>query len=86
MTSLDENVTSLGSNRDIIGRDEINDMEAIFQLVGAEEPDGMRVVTDTCPAIFTWDYEKAARPGLDKLYEKAKRSQWNGAKIGRAHV
>ena len=79
MTSLDENLTSLGSNRDIIGRDEINDMEAIFQLVGAEEPDGMRVVTDTCPAIFTWDYQKAARPGLDKLYEKAKRSQWNGA-------
>ena len=79
MTSLDDSVASLGSNRDIIGRDEINDMEAIFQLVGSEEPEGMRVVADTCPAIFTWDYEKAARPGLDKLYEKAKRSQWNGA-------
>jgi len=26
---------------------------------------------------FTWDYSKGARPGLDKLYEKAKRSQWN---------
>ena len=23
-------------------------------------------------AIFTWDYEKGARPALNKLYEKAK--------------
>ncbi|MEZ5135417.1 MAG: hypothetical protein R2699_10280 [Acidimicrobiales bacterium] len=26
---------------------------------------------------LTWDYEKGARPALDKLYEKAKKSQWN---------
>ena len=29
-------------------------------------------------AIFTWDYEKGRRPALNKLYEKAKHSQWNG--------
>ena len=29
-------------------------------------------------AIFTWDYERT-RPGLAKLYEKAKTSQWNGS-------
>lgn len=29
-------------------------------------------------AIFTWDYEKASRPGLNRLYEKAKVSMWNG--------
>ena len=28
--------------------------------------------------IFTWDYEKGQRPKLDKLYEKAKKAQWNG--------
>jgi hypothetical protein len=35
-------------------------------------------VEDHADAIFTWDYEKGARPPLDKLYEKAKVSQWNG--------
>jgi hypothetical protein len=35
-------------------------------------------VADNAPAIFTWDYEKGARPALNKLYEKAKHSQWNG--------
>jgi hypothetical protein len=32
---------------------------------------------DNADAIFTWDYEKGARPGLNKLYEKAKGAQWN---------
>jgi hypothetical protein len=27
--------------------------------------------------VFTWDYEKGKRPKLDKLYEKAKKAQWN---------
>ena len=39
----------------------------------------MHVVEDNCAAMFTWDYEKGARPKLDKLYEKAKKSQWNGS-------
>ena len=33
---------------------------------------------DNCPAEFTWDYQKGAKPQLDKLYEKAKKAQWNG--------
>jgi hypothetical protein len=28
--------------------------------------------------IFTWDYEKGARPKLNRLYEKSKTSMWNG--------
>ena len=36
-------------------------------------------VKDNCEAIFTWNYDKGERPKLDKLYEKAKRSQWNGS-------
>ena len=36
------------------------------------------IVKDNADAIFTWDYEKGARPALNKLYEKAKTAQWNG--------
>jgi hypothetical protein len=67
------------SNQDIIGREDINDFQAIFDLVGREDEGGYRSVPDKCEAIFTWDYEKGARPALDKLYEKAKRSQWNAS-------
>jgi len=38
----------------------------------------LHAVADNADAIFTWDYEKGARPGLNKLYEKAKGAQWNG--------
>ncbi len=66
------------SNRDLIGRDEIGDLEAVLSVVGRQESDGRHLVDDPCPAEFTWDYEKGARPKLEKLYEKAKRAQWNG--------
>ena len=38
----------------------------------------IHAVKDNADAIFTWDYEKGERPALNKLYEKAKTSQWNG--------
>ncbi|MGA2521244.1 MAG: ferritin-like domain-containing protein [Acidimicrobiales bacterium] len=63
---------------DIIGRDDVNDLEAILSVVNTdatEEQHGVHSVYDT---IFTWDYEKGQRPKLEKLYEKAKRAQWNG--------
>ena len=41
----------------------------------AEAVHGVRSEYDT---IFTWDYEKATRPRLSRLYEKAKTSMWNG--------
>ena len=40
--------------------------------------EAIHAVKDNADAIFTWDYEKGARPALNKLYEKAKTSQWNG--------
>jgi hypothetical protein len=67
------------SNAEIIGRSDVNDLEAIFSAVGVEEADGRHRIDDACPAEFTWDYSKGARPQLDRLYEKAKRAQWNGA-------
>jgi hypothetical protein len=65
------------SNAEIIGRDRIDDLEAVLSVVGHQEADGRHLVQDNCPAEFTWDYDKGARPKLDKLYEKAKKAQWN---------
>jgi hypothetical protein len=70
---------SFPTNEQLIGRAEVNDLEAIFSTVGRAEEEGRHVVEDHCPAEFTWVYDKGARPSLDKLYEKAKRTQWNGA-------
>ncbi len=65
-------------NLELIGRHDINDLEAIMSVVGHEDPEGVHPVVDKCEAIFTWDYEKGRRAKLDKLYEKAKKAQWNG--------
>jgi hypothetical protein len=64
-------------NADIIGRDEINDLEAILSVTNTDVDEAIHTVEDNADAIFTWDYEKGARPGLNKLYEKAKGAQWN---------
>jgi hypothetical protein len=66
------------SNLEILGRDDVNDHEAIYSIIGREEPNGRHAVDDHCQAEFTWDYTKGMRPQLDKLYEKAKGAQWNG--------
>ena len=46
--------------------------------MGQYDVEGFHRVPDNCPAEFTWDYEKGSKPQLDKLYEKAKKAQWNG--------
>ena len=66
------------ANAEIIGRDEINDLEAILSVSNTEVDEAIHTVKDNADAIFTWDYEKGARPALNKLYEKAKHAQWNG--------
>jgi para-aminobenzoate N-oxygenase AurF len=71
-------VDEYSSNKDLIGRDEINDLEAILSVSNTDVHEAIHAVQDNADAIFTWDYEKGARPALNKLYEKAKRSQWNG--------
>jgi hypothetical protein len=68
----------MSNTEDIIGRKEIDDLEAILSVVGTEESDGRHVIHSDYDSIFTWDYEKGARPKLNKLYEKAKNAQWNG--------
>ncbi|MEM7286918.1 MAG: ferritin-like domain-containing protein [Actinomycetota bacterium] len=71
--------TEMRTDEEILGRVDVNDVDAITELARANvDPDEVaHAVADQADALFTWDYEKAARPKLDKLYEKAKRSQWN---------
>jgi hypothetical protein len=68
----------MSSTEDIIGRTDVNDLEAILAITNTDVNESIHAVKDNADAIFTWDYEKGARPALNKLYEKAKTSQWNG--------
>ena len=77
MTTVDRDEDQFGSNLDLIGRDNIDDLEAVLSLVGQYDVEGFHRVPDNCAAEFTWDYQKGAKPQLDKLYEKAKKAQWN---------
>ncbi len=64
------------SNEEIIGRDDINNIEAILSISNTDVDEVFHVVKNSADAIFTWDYS-LARPQLRKLYEKAKVGQWN---------
>ena len=64
------------SNEAIIGRDDINNIEAILSITNTDVDEVEHIVKDNADAIFTWDYS-LARPQLRKLYEKAKVGQWN---------
>ena len=77
MTITESNAAGHRDNADIIGRDEINDIEAILAVTNTDVDEVLHVVKDNADAIFTWDYS-LARPQLRKLYEKAKTGQWNG--------
>jgi hypothetical protein len=66
------------SNEEIIGRSEINDIEAILSVVNTDPNEVQHSVKGGGDTIFTWDYS-LARPQLRKLYEKAKTGQWNGS-------
>ncbi len=77
MTTLENEQQQFGSNVELIGRENIDDLEAVLNVVGQYDKEGFHRVPDNCPAEFTWDYQKGAKPQLDKLYEKAKKAQWN---------
>ncbi len=63
---------------EIIGRTDPNDIDAILAMTNTDATEILHAVEDHAEAIYTWDYEKGARPQLNKLYEKAKVGQWNG--------
>jgi len=65
------------TNFEILGRDEVDDLEAILAITNSDVDEIVHTVRAHADALFTWDYERS-RPALVKLYEKAKTSQWNG--------
>ncbi|NBN89718.1 MAG: ferritin-like domain-containing protein [Actinobacteria bacterium] len=64
-------------NQEIIGREDLNDIEAILSVTNTDVDEVLHAVRDDSDALFTWDYS-LARPNLRRLYEKAKTGQWNG--------
>jgi hypothetical protein len=68
----------MSSNSEIIGREDVNDLEAILSVTNTERDEVIHAVRSNFDTIFTWDYAKGSRPKLNRLYEKAKGSMWNG--------
>jgi hypothetical protein len=64
------------SNEELIGRADLDDIEAILATSNSDVDATMHEVAANSSTIFTWDYERTRAP-LAKLYEKAKTSQWN---------
>ena len=64
------------STQDMIGRADINDVDAILAITNTDVDEVLHAVEANAEAIFTWDYDRS-RASLSKLYEKAKTSQWN---------
>ncbi|MBI2705103.1 MAG: ferritin-like domain-containing protein [Actinobacteria bacterium] len=71
-------VPEMSSTEAMLDRADANDLDAILAVSNPYVDGIVHAVKDNADAIFTWDYEKGARPALNKLYEKAKKSQWNG--------
>jgi hypothetical protein len=66
----------MASTHEILGRDEVDDLEAILAITNTDVDEVQHLVQSNGDAIFTWDYDRS-RPALGKLYERAKKSQWN---------
>ena len=60
-----------------MGRPEIDDLEAILAMSNHDDTSVDHRVDSRYDTLFTWDYDKGTRARLDRLYEKAKSSQWN---------
>jgi len=78
MTVTDNNSENVahGDNETLIGRADLDDLEAILAISNTDADEVAHRVRDNADAIFTWDYSMT-RPALRKLYEKAKTGQWN---------
>ncbi len=66
----------MSDNQDLIGRADVNDIEAILAVSNADVDAVVHAVSSAPDTLFTWDYDRT-KPALVKLYEKAKTSQWN---------
>ena len=61
-------------------RGDVNDVDAIMALTNRDSTAELAAVESHFDSIFSWNYTKGTRPALNKLYEKAKGSQWDGEK------
>jgi hypothetical protein len=68
----------VSSNQEILGRQDVNDLEAILAVTNSDDGAIVHAVGTSYDATFTWEYEQT-RSALVKLYEKAKTSQWNAS-------
>ncbi|HLY82152.1 MAG TPA: ferritin-like domain-containing protein [Acidimicrobiales bacterium] len=68
----------MADNVRLIGRTDVNDLEAILSITNTDVDAVVHEVKADYDSIFTWDYAKGARPKLNRLYERAKTSMWNG--------
>ena len=77
MTQLEE--TNHRSESEILDGQEASDIERILKICETRDFGTVQhEVVDNSKTLFTWDYDKGSRDRLEKLYEKAKVSQWNG--------
>ncbi len=53
------------------------ELERIMSVVNDDMQAKVHDVDSHYDTRFTWEYDKGSRPALDKLYEKAKKAQWN---------
>jgi len=67
----------MSATEDIIGRSHVDDIEGILAISNTDVDEVTHIVKNEADSIFTWDYS-LSRPGLRRLYEKAKTGQWNG--------
>ena len=74
--SIAEQRAEHAGNETIIGRADLDDLEAILAISNTDANEVEHSVKDNADAVFTWDYS-LQRPQLRKLYEKAKVGQWN---------
>jgi hypothetical protein len=73
---MDERLEQRRTDEELIGRADLDDIEAILAITNTDDDAEFHDVGATVDTRFTWDYERA-RPKLGKLYEKAKLTQWN---------
>jgi hypothetical protein len=66
----------MSRTEELIGRSDVNDLDAILAITNTDVDEVAHAIRANSDAIFTWDYEQSRRP-LQRLYEKAKTSQWN---------
>jgi hypothetical protein len=61
----------------MIDRHDVNEVDAIMGVINTDLTELAHSVPSGGDTIFTWDYTKGRYPALERLYEKAKKSQWN---------